>query len=174
MARISAVDAGGINVLAFLDLIAVSEIGRAMLAMPETDDGYRVLVGSTPHKLLLFNDYSRHPQILNHALNSTAAGRYQIIRGTWLGVAGELKHHGRELPDFSPVSQDRAAIELIRGRGALPEIQHGNIERAIELCNQEWASFPGAGATLPDGKPQHEGRMTDLLNAYELARARYA
>jgi muramidase (phage lysozyme) len=82
MARISVDQAGSINALAFLDAVAVSEIGRTMLAMPETDDGYRVLVGSTPHALKLFSSYSAHPHVLNKMLDSTAAGRYQIIYPT--------------------------------------------------------------------------------------------
>lgn len=169
MARITKEVAGSINALAVLDAIAVSEIGSTMLANPETDDGYRVLVGSTPHALRLFSSYSKHPHQLNRMLNSTAAGRYQIIFGTWAGVSGELK-----LPDFSPESQDRAALQLIFERGAMPYVMAGNIERVFELCRQEWASLPGAGALLPDGKPQHENRMTDLLRAYDVARARYA
>src|SRR5512146_1947176 len=123
MARISVEQAGSVNVLAFLDLLAYSEIGPDLLA--ESDDGYDVLVGSLPGRPLLFHGYQAHPQVLNHALNSTGAGRYQIIRGTWAGVAGELK-----LPDFSPVSQDRAAIQLIFERRALPQIMAGNIAQA--------------------------------------------
>ncbi|OTD25460.1 protein lysB [Escherichia coli] len=34
------------------------------------------------------------------------------------------------LPDFSPLSQDRLAIQLIRERGALDDIRAGRIERA--------------------------------------------
>jgi muramidase (phage lysozyme) len=169
MARISAADAGGVNVLAFLDTIAVSEIGAAMLSMPVTDDGYKVLVGSRPSELRLFQDYSHHPHVLYRMLDSTAAGRYQIIYGTWAGVAGEVG-----LKDFSPVSQDRAAIQLIFERNALPSIMAGNIAQALVLCNQEWASLPGADATLPDGSPQHTNKVADLLAAYETARARYA
>ena len=46
MPRITAQQAGGQNRCAFLDMLAASEIGAALLA--ETDDGYNVLVGSTP------------------------------------------------------------------------------------------------------------------------------
>lgn len=160
MARLSADEAGGRRVLAFLDVIAISEIGKALLA--ETDDGYNVLVGSLPGKPLLFGSYARHPQVLNHALDSTAAGRYQIIRGTWFGVAGELG-----LTDFSPENQDRAAIELVRGRGALPYIARDDVASAIVCCSHEWASFPNAGYG------QHENRMSDLLAAYKAALAKY-
>jgi len=44
MARISAADVGGANVLAFLDILAWSELGENILA--QSDDGYNVIVGS--------------------------------------------------------------------------------------------------------------------------------
>jgi len=169
MARIAVADAGGINVCAFLDTIAISEIGATMLADPRTDDGYKVLVGSTPGNLRLFPDYSRHPHVLYRMLDSTAAGRYQIIYPTFAGLSSEL-----HLTDFSPVTQDRMAIQLTFERGALPSIMAGDIAHAIILCNPEWASLPGAGATLPDGTPQHTNQMASLLAAYESARAKYA
>lgn len=70
---------------------------------------------------------------------STAAGRYQITKPTWLECKRALK-----LPDFSPDSQDRAAVYLINKRGALAAVQEGRLADAIELCRREWASFPGA------------------------------
>lgn len=168
MARISVEKAGSINALAFLDSLKVSEIGKTMIAMPETDDGYRVLVGSTPHNLILFSSYSKHPHQLNRMLNSTAAGAYQIIFGTWAGVSGELK-----LPDFSPESQDLAALQLVFERGAMPYVVSGEIATAFNLCRHEWASLPGAGALLPNGQKQHENRLRDLLAVYDESRKSY-
>jgi muramidase (phage lysozyme) len=72
---------------------------------------------------------------------STAAGAYQIIKPTWLRVKA-----ARRLPDFSPESQDAAALELIRQRGALDDVHAGRIESAIAKCRQEWASLPGNSA----------------------------
>ena len=69
---------------------------------------------------------------------STAAGAYQIIRPTWRSVAGALG-----LPDFSAASQDAAAIELIRRRGALGDVQGGRFEAAVAKVAGEWASLPG-------------------------------
>ena len=172
MARATVEQAGSINVLAFLDTIAYSELKPWLI--DASDDGYNVLVGSLPGAVKLFHSYAGHPRQVQHItihhadgssteVASSAAGRYQIIYPTFVPVREKL-----HLLDFSPISQDRAAIELIRGRGALPDIARGGIERAITLCNPEWASFPGAGYN------QHENHMTDLLNAYELAHARYA
>jgi muramidase (phage lysozyme) len=159
--RLSVQEAGGPNVCAFLDMIAHSEIGDALLL--QSDDGYDVLVGSLPGKPLKFHSYAQHPQILNAALNSTAAGRYQFIRGTWAGVAGQLN-----LTDFSPVNQDRGCIELIRERQALDAVKAGAIEEAITLCSKEWASLPGAGYG------QRENRMADLVAVWHAALQKYA
>lgn len=69
---------------------------------------------------------------------STAAGAYQIIRPTWLTVKGALG-----LGDFGPRSQDSAAVELIRRRGALEDVKAGRVAEAIAKCKNEWASLPG-------------------------------
>lgn len=71
---------------------------------------------------------------------STAAGAYQIIRPTWLRLKTKLG-----LPDFSPASQDAAATELLRERGALARLEVGDFAGAVEKTRKEWASLPGAG-----------------------------
>lgn len=137
MARISAQQAGGINRVAFLELIASGEIGSAIEA--QSDDGYNVLVGSTPNHVLTFDSYTTHPNVLNQVLNSTAAGRYQFLSRYWAHYRQLLN-----LPDFSPLSQDIWAIQLVRERQALPLIDAGRITSAITLCNNIWASLPGS------------------------------
>lgn len=69
---------------------------------------------------------------------STAAGAYQIIKGTWVNLRQSLG-----LTDFSPASQDAAAIELVRRRGALEDVKAGRVAEAIAKCRNEWASLPG-------------------------------
>jgi len=153
MARISATDAGGKNRTAFLDMIAVSEIGGRLLA--QSDDGYNVLVGSTPARLLLFNGYADHPNVYNAATNSTAAGRYQILNRFWKVYKQQLR-----LPDFGPVSQDKYALQQLRERGALPLIDAGRFSEAVAKCKNIWASLPGAGYG------QHENKIETLAQAY--------
>jgi len=146
------------NVRAFLDMIAVSEGTKG-----RGDDGYNVVVGGR-----LFSDYSQHPRIVvaTRYGNSDAAGRYQIMAAvpgqiktdTWDWVSRSLG-----LPDFSPASQDAAAVELIRRRGALSDVQAGNIARAIYRCRQEWASLPGS----PYG--QRTQQIDTLIAAYQNA-----
>jgi muramidase (phage lysozyme) len=133
---ITADQAGGKNRKAFLDMIAHSEIGDALLA--ETDDGYNVLVGSTPSNPLLFASYATHPNVLNKRFNSTAAGRYQLLF-RWYSAYAELLH----IKDFSPISQDLIALRQIRERGAFPLIDAGQFEAAVERCSNIWASLPG-------------------------------
>lgn len=135
------------NLAAFLAMIRVSE-GTA------GTNGYRTLVGGG-----LFNDYSDHPRVLvslpNLGINSSAAGAYQILRRTWDGVAGKLG-----LADFSPASQDAAAVELIRQRAALPDVLAGRFAAAVDKCKKEWASLPGAGYG------QRENSLARLEAAY--------
>lgn len=144
------------NLKAFRDMIAWSEIGPRLLAL--SDDGYNVLVGSTPEHPLLFDDYSRHPQIHNAATNSDAAGRYQFMGRYWAAYKQQLS-----LPDFGHDSQDRWCNQLIRECHALDDIELGHIDTAIRRCSSRWASFPGAGYG------QHEQKLDDLLAVYDAA-----
>lgn len=162
MARITANEAGGVNVCAFLDMIGWSELGYGLMTSA-TDDGYRVLVGSTDKRPLLFKDYSDHPQIHNSAMNSDAAGRYQEMGHYWSDYQRLLA-----LPDFGPLSQDRWAIQLIRECKALPDIQAGRLTIAVGKCRSRWASFPGAGYN------QREHKITDLQRAYLAAGGTFA
>jgi lysozyme len=97
-----------------------------------------------------FEGYDKHPEILIKTPNyrSTAAGRYQILKGT----AKTLK-----MVDFTPESQDAAAIKLIKQAGAYQLIIDGKFEEAITKCNPIWASLPGS----PYGQPTH--KMADAL-----------
>jgi len=126
------------NVQAFLAMIRVGE-GTAGA------EGYRTLFGGE-----LFWTYADHPRKLvtrlagDRMITSSAAGAYQILEGTWNDVAPRL-----ELPDFSPQSQDVAAVALIRRRGALADVREGRFEDAVAKCAKEWASLPGS----PYGQP---------------------
>lgn len=157
MARIDAVQAGGQNVVAFLDMLAVSEIGAALLAA--SDDGYNVLEGSTTERPILFADYSTHPHVvLNNVQTSTAAGRYQLLNRYYPPYRDQLK-----LVDFGPISQDRIAIQQIKESRAFDLIIAGNIDAAVARCAHIWASLPGAGYQ------QHENKLATLLTSYQQA-----
>ena len=163
MPRITADQAGGANRCAFLDMIAASDTGAALL--PLTDDGYNVIVGSTAQHLILFPtlgdgspDYSKHPDEFEAEEDSTAAGRYQEKYSNWVAYSKMLG-----LSDFGPVSQDLIALQQIREARALPLIDAGKLNAAIALCAHLWASFPGADYG------QHENKLADLQAAYTQA-----
>lgn len=72
---------------------------------------------------------------------STAAGAYQINLPTWRDARAAL-----HLTDFSPASQDAAAVWLLDKCGALSAIEAGDIAQACALCAGRWASLPGSTA----------------------------
>jgi len=115
-------------------------------------NAYRMMYGGS-----LLNDYSMHPNIAitKWSITSTAAGAYQFLYSTWMELQTTLGLH-----DFSPSSQDRAAIELIKNKGALADVLNGKIVSAIYKCRKIWASFPGAGYG------QSEKRIETLLQFY--------
>lgn len=156
MSVITATQAGGANRCAFLDMIAGSEIGAALLA--KTDNGYACLVGSTPARPLTFSGYAMHPNILNKALNSTAAGRYQLLYRYWLSYSKMLN-----LKDFGPLSQDRIALQQIRECNALADIDAGRFAHAVALCSRIWASLPG------NDYGQHQNEIALLQRYYAVA-----
>lgn len=157
MARlVASVVQGGRQTLAFLDMLAWSEIGPELLA--ESDDGYNVLVGSTPAHPLLFSPYKDHPDVYNPRMNSTAAGRYQILSRYWPHYKTLLK-----LPDFGPESQDGYAVQQLVEQGALPHIDRGDLRTAIDCVCDIWASLAGS----PWG--QHENPLSGLREAFVAA-----
>ncbi len=137
------------NQIAFLALISHSE-GTDRVA-----DSYRVCF-SFKHYIV---DLTDHPAVTlewtgepldfmglkYYGKKSTAAGRYQINKSTWLMVQAALK-----LPDFTASSQDAAALWLIREAGALADVNAGNVVDAIIKCHNIWASLPGGTSGQPE------------------------
>ena len=153
------------NVKAFLDMIAVSELGYQLLE--RSDRGYNVIVGSTPQKPILFTSYADHPRRLidlpKLGIKSTAAGRYQLLARYFDAYKKILK-----LPDFSPASQDAIALQQIREQGALRDIEAGRFALAVNKVKNIWASLPGAGYG------QHEHTLAALQLAYTKAGGKLA
>lgn len=114
------------NVRAMLRVIRAGESGQ-------TDAAYRVIVGGRT-----FSSFADHPRIFG-VPQSTAAGAYQITKTTWDWIKPQMK-----LVDFSPASQDFAALGLIAYRGALKDVLSGNLDSAIGKLRKEWTSLPGA------------------------------
>lgn len=156
------------NVAAFLSVIEFAEgTGRDGRDPYRTCYAYRHTIQSFADHPAVTGEWGGEPlDNLGPAYAgkvSTAAGRYQIIKPTWLRAKRALG-----LPDFSPASQDAAAVWLIKQRGALDEVEAGQIEQALALCAPEWASLPASTA----GQPTR--RLGDLLAAYERAGGYFA
>ena len=71
---------------------------------------------------------------------STAAA-YQLIKPTWLKLRNKLG-----LTDFSPASQDAAAVQLLRDIGAYARLSVGDLAGAVRKASSQWASLPGSTA----------------------------
>ncbi|MGA0083528.1 MAG: peptidoglycan DD-metalloendopeptidase family protein, partial [Candidatus Nanopelagicales bacterium] len=121
-----------------LDAIAFAEGTR-----DQPNNGYKTLFGFGQ-----FNDYSRHPDIVvrKNGYASAAAGRYQFMPATFNRLAKKLG-----LKDFSPESQDKAALELAKELGITQNIlsNEGMSARVADKLGDQWASFPGS----PFGQP---------------------
>ena len=159
MARVVDISA---NLNAFLDAIGWSE-GTTTIA--QSDDGYNVLCGSLPGRPVLFPalpngspNYSDHPRIFNADLDSTAAGRYQIIKGMF-----DIYKVRLNLSDFSPQSQDMIAIQMLKERGASHAIENGDLSDALAEACKIWASLPGATFG------QHVNSIVDFTLAFQNA-----
>jgi lysozyme len=154
------------NVAAFLSTICHSE------GTDRAPDPYRCCY-AFKHTIV---DMSDHPAVTGEwrgepldslgpryaGMVSTAAGRYQLIKATWLRCKQVLA-----LSDFSSHCQDDAAILLIKEAGALGLVNAGMIGDAITKCSGIWASLPGSDA----GQPTRT--FAQLLQTYASAGGTY-
>ncbi|WP_009518577.1 glycoside hydrolase family 24 protein [Hydrogenophaga sp. PBC] len=139
MRTVTAADVAHPNVRALLAVIRRGE-GTA------DDLGYRRMVGGGE-----FASYADHPRVVKSgvfkngkAWRSSAAGAFQFLASTWDETARLMG-----LADFTPASQDRAAVGRIAARGALEDAKAGRIDLALQKIAREWASMPGS----PYGQP---------------------
>ena len=120
--------------------------------------GYDVMFGGGT-----FSSYDQHPDTVvdGGRLKSAAAGAYQFMPGTYSGVKRDLN-----LPDFSPSSQDQAALELIKRRGVDPDRDPLTPENVAKL-SPEWAAFPTleGGSYYPKQKARNFQFVKDAFNA---------
>ena len=159
------------NVQKMLNLIANAE---------GVEYGYNTLFGNEK-----FNDLSKHPNISKSFTQTdgkknttTAAGRYQFLKGTWDGVAKQLG-----LNDFSPKNQDIAAIALLAQNGALPSVLKGDFKSAIQKSGGTWASLPSSPYSQPKktweeiglnnpAREQYRNRSDQIVAAYKAKQAK--
>ena len=115
--------------------------GLALIRKFESGGRYDVLYGGGT-----FDSFDDHPNVRVPFVNpatgkddySTAAGAYQINHPTW---TGEIQP-ALSLPDFSPTSQDAAAVQLLKNIGAYDAVLKGDIDTALRRASKKWASLP--------------------------------
>jgi len=155
------------NRAAFLMMLRVAEGTADPL-------GYSALFGHKPRRPRTFAGFEDHPRIAQQftdgagrKLWTTAAGAYQFMAASPIPGGGSTKvdtwtrvQRRLGLRDFSPESQDRAALELIREKGALADVDAGRFAEAVAKVRKVWASMPDAGYD------QAEKSLDDLRTAY--------
>jgi lysozyme len=111
-----------------------------MLRVIESSDNYGAIVGGGT-----ITDFSEHPWILEPrrpyppGYNSNASGAYQFLSTTW-----KIARDKAGVKDFSPRSQDLAAIEILKfpwRRGAYADVVGGRFDMAVQKLPLEWESL---------------------------------
>lgn len=92
---------------------------------------------------------------------SAAAGAYQFMPRTWAGAAKALG-----LKDFSPESQDRAAIYLAQRRGV--DLNRPLDAAALNKLAPEWASLPTTSGKSYYGQPVKAHRELQAFYSSQL------
>ena len=136
------------NVRKMLDLISYTEHTQ--------NNGYYTAFGGG--RLSSLADHPRYKKQFRQTdgrMNTTsAAGRYQFLRGTWDGLA---RKYG--FSDFSPRNQDLGAVALLIQRGAMPHLLKGDFAKAIAKSGAEWASLP----TSPHPQPTKSWKQVNAF-----------
>jgi muramidase (phage lysozyme) len=96
-----------------------------------------------------FESFDNHPRQLycSRGICSDAAGRYQFLSTTWQPLANALN-----LPDFSPASQDKAAIELMKRCGGYGAAVRGDVKSFVDRCYTQWASLRSSDGKRLDSR----------------------
>jgi muramidase (phage lysozyme) len=144
----------------FLDMIRFAE-------GTDKEDGYKTMFSGAK-----FNDFSKHPDKVNSTifdgkvLKSAAAGAYQFMPDTW-----ERASKATNAIDFSPPNQDRAAVFLIKERGALDLVKQEKIKQATFALCEEWASLPCFEGDTKGAYNQAVKPIGELMAVYEKSKS---
>jgi muramidase (phage lysozyme) len=162
--------------------------GRALLdaiAAPESGGRYDVRFDGTARGATI-TDFSDHPRILEAipdgfeaaGKRSSAAGRYQFVKGTWDEAA---KAVGAQ--DFSPINQDKAAWWLAQrdykartGRELVADIDAGNLADVRRSLSRTWEGLGRVSddkfAQAVQGVVMSDALTIDQKRAIAMANAR--
>ena len=148
------------NLRKFLNVLSISEgthsFSNPYLAKGGTN-GALLTTGFGAHPAAVGQGTWGFKDKLGRNLQSTANGKYAIRYPTWQGIE---KAWGKM--DFSPTSQDAAAVYLINQRGALNDVLNGNWNSALPKLGKEWASLP----TAPDSYQQFRHSWDSIRKAF--------
>lgn len=151
-----------------------------IIARDESNGAYTIMNGGAH-----FTSFADHPGPGREG-HSSAAGRYQFIYSTWKSAQRALG-----LPDFSPESQDRAAVWLAEqdyktrtGRNLQADLQSGDhalIEGVRKSLagngnqNVTWKALQGVSSEdFFAAVTGQEGTMSSLLTSPEYSNLTYA
>lgn len=115
------------NTVAFLRVIRAGESSQDVIA-------YRTFWGGST-----FDSFADHPRKffpLANGQRTSAAGAYQITATTWNDLVAQY-----QFSDFSPATQDQAAVALLARRHALEDVIAGRVNAAVRRLGQEWTSL---------------------------------
>jgi len=140
--------------LAILDLLAYSEgtLGRSQNGY-DVVFGYRVIVGWNENSTIA---HGLNNWVSSGSVVSSAAGRYQFIAKTWVGI-----NNGVNVP-LSKTNQDNAAIRKIKER--LGGLSINDIDgrdyfyNVLQALAPEWASIPLTKTITVGGKTRYRGK----------------
>ena len=115
-----------LNLRATLSMLKQAEAGPSNdpLTYNSWNSGY---VFTTHSYSACPNDYQEHPG-MNRNSNSSAAGAYQFLARYY------------SMPDFSPTSQDKAALKLMPSKGYDAAVL-GDIPSFVKECQKYWTSL---------------------------------
>lgn len=107
-----------------------------------------------------FDSFKVHPNVIVccSGICSSAAGRYQFLYSTYQSISKKI-----DLKDFTPSSQDNAALYLIKSKGVnIEDIKdYATFKEAIYKLNRVWAALPKS----PYGQPTR--RMSKLWQKWK-------
>lgn len=114
------------NIAAFLRVLRQGESSQ--------DSGAYAMVNGAPP----ITDFSAHPYTGLKSPPGRSSGAYQFLATTWDAMQ---KLYPQDMPNFSPASQDFAAVADIAGHGALDDVLAGRFDSAVAKLPDEWISL---------------------------------
>lgn len=145
-----------------LDFIGKTETGRTGIEAYTTIYGHREGKLGKPLTDFTLDELLAAQRTWGKNWGSSAAGKFQIIRKTLVGLMGQLGLAGSE--KFSIKTQDMLGYQLLKGRGYEQFIAGTLSLKGFALnLSKEWASFPvleqtqGASRSVPRGASFYAG-----------------